>query len=166
AIELADLNLCARSAAGDVHAAEGDDLLEQRALHTAGDDAHLRPALMHAVAVAGGLAAGELEADEDALRMLLTLQQRVAAYELFVALEGDGEADAGLEGIGLVAEFVAEEDQAGLDAHPVARFQADGAQTVRLARLPHRVPHGRRVLRMAEDLVAELAGVSGGAHPP
>ena len=32
---------------------------------------------------------------------------------------------------------------------------------MRLARLPHGIEHGERVLGVAEDLVAELAGVAG-----
>ena len=39
-----------------------------------------------------------------------------------------------------------------------------GARPCGLPGLPHRVPHRQRILRMAEDLVAELAGVAGAAH--
>ena len=109
-----------------------------------------------------GFLALHLQADQRPLRMLLPPQQRLAADEVLVLrVERHGEADAGLERIGLVAELVAGEDQAGLDAHHVERFEAERHQPVRLARLPDGVEHGERVLRMAEDLVAELAGIAG-----
>ena len=56
---------------------------------------------------------------------------------------------------------VAVEDEARLDPQHVQRVQSERRQAVRLACLPHRVPHRRRVLGMAPDLIAQLTGVPG-----
>ena len=110
------------------------------------------------------LVAGELEPDQPHPRAVLAADEGVAADELLVALERDGEADAGLERIDLVVELVVGEDQAGLDAQHVERLEAERRQAARRALPPDRVPDAERVLGMAEDLVAELAGIAGARH--
>ncbi len=84
-----------------------------------------------------------------------------AADEVLLVVERHREADAGLERVDLVVELVAREDQPGLDAQHVERLEPERLEPVRLARGPDRVPHRGPVGRMAEDLVAELAGVAG-----
>ncbi len=62
--------------------------------------------------------------------------------------------------LGVEAELVAVERQAGLEAQRVAGAETDG----RGARRDQRVPQGRRLLRGDEELEAErLAGVAGAA---
>ena len=124
-------------------------------------DADLGPADMDAIALARRLIAVEFQTDELQARMLLAPQHGLAADELLIALERDGEADAGLKGIDLVVELIVGEDQARLDAQHVEGFEAERRKPMRLARLPDRVPDGGRVLGMAEDLVAQLAGIAG-----
>ena len=117
---------------------------------------------MHAVAMADIDIGVDVEPDQFARRVFLAADQRLAADEIVgLGLQRHGEADASLERIGLVGEFIAGEDQPGLDAHHVERRHAHRLQPVRLAGLPHRVEHFFRVARMAQDLVAELAGVAG-----
>ena len=91
---------------------------------------------VHAVAVAGGLVALELEADERALRMRLALDQRVLAEEVVLGVELDREADARLERVDLVVELVAGEDQPRLDPQHVERVEPERLEAVRRARLP------------------------------
>src|SRR3954465_11283485 len=84
AVELADLDLGADLGVLRRHPAQGDVLAQDRASRARGDDADLRAAgrLVDAVAGAGGLVAGELEADEPALRVLAALDQRLLADEV------------------------------------------------------------------------------------
>ena len=104
----------------------------------------------------------DLQPDQLSRRMFLAADQRRAADEIvLLGLQRHGEADAGLERIGLVGKFRAGEDQPRLDAHHVERRHAHRLQAVRLAGFPHRVEHFFRVARVAENLVAELAGVAG-----
>ena len=112
------------------------------------------------VAVPGRLVALELEPDEPALGMRGALDERVLADEVVLAVELDREADAGLERVDLVVELVAGEDQACLDADHVERLEAQRREAVRLTGLPDRVPDRGPVVGVAEDLVAELAGVA------
>ena len=109
---------------------------------------------------AGGLVPFQLEADEHPLRMLTPLRERLLADEVVLLVGGDGEADPRLERVDLVVELVAGEDQPGLDPDHVERLEPERRQPVRLARLQHRVPERRRILGMAEELVAELARVA------
>ena len=116
---------------------------------------------MDAVAVPGRLVALELEPDEHPLRMRAPLEERVAADEVVLLVGRDREADPGLEGVDLVVELVAGEDQARLDPQHVERVEAERRDPVRRTRLHHGVVERGRVLRMAEELVAELARVAG-----
>src|SRR2546423_1654138 len=93
AVDAADLDLGADRGIIHIHAAEGDVLLQERRAAAAGDDADLSPAGMDAGAVADRFLAVDLQADEDALRMLLALGHRLAADEILVALQRHGEAD-------------------------------------------------------------------------
>ena len=106
---------------------ERDRLAQRRAARPAGHDAHAPAADVDLVAVAGGLVALELQPDEPALRVLLALEQRLAADEVLVAGQRDGEADAGLERVDLIVELVAGEDQPGLDPQDVERLEARAA---------------------------------------
>src|SRR5687768_13241036 len=93
--------------------------------------------------------------------MRAALFERPAADEILVATQVDGEPDACLERVDLVVVLVAGGDEAGLDAHHVECVEAERSEAEVAARLPHGVPHRRAVARVAEDLIAELAGVSG-----
>src|SRR3954447_15063839 len=165
AVELADLDLRADLGVLRRHPAQGDVLAQRRAARSRRDDADLRaPArLVDAVAVAGGLVAGELEAHEPALRVLAALDQRLLADEVLRRVEREGEADAGLERVDLVVELVAGEDQPRLDAEHVERVEAERHEPVRRARLHDRVPHGRPVARRSPPLVPRRAAVAGRA---
>ena len=61
-------------------------------------------------------------------------------------------------------ELVVREDQPRLDPHHVQRLQPHRLQPMLLARLPDRVEDRHGILRVAEDLVAEFAGVAGARH--
>src|SRR5262249_15801050 len=126
----------------------------------AGDRADLRAADMNAIALARDLVAVELEPDQPVARMLLAPQDSLAADELLIALERHGEADAGLEGIGLIAELSTGEDEPRLDPEHVQRLQPQGHEPHGRTRLEDRVPDSDRVLGMAEDLVAELTRIA------
>ncbi len=165
AVELADLDLGPRLGVLDRHPAERDVLAQYRAPGAAGDHADLRAADVHAIAVAGDLVAGELEADERALRVRLALDQRLLADEVVAVLvQRDGEPDAGLERVDLVVELIVGEDQRRLDPQHVERREAEGFQPVAGSGLPDRVPDGGSVIWMAPDLEAELAGVARAGH--
>ena len=97
----------------------------------------------------GRLVPLELEPDEHALRMRLPLPERVAADEVLVRVEIDGEADAGLEGVDLVVELVAGEDQPGLDAQDVERLEPE---------------RGQAVLGTGSQIASQTAGPSEGWH--
>src|SRR6516162_6044687 len=116
---------------------------------------------MDAVPLPRRLIAVQLQAHELIAGMLLAAQHRLAADELLIPLERNGEADAGLEGIGLVAELIAREDEPGLDPQHVEGFQAERHQSMWLARFEDRIPDGGGILGMAEDLVAELTRIAG-----
>ena len=96
AVELADLDLGAGLGVLHGHAAQRDVLAQRRAARAGRDHADLRaPAgLVHAVAVAGGLVALELEPDERPLRVRLALDQRRLADEVVLGVERHREADA------------------------------------------------------------------------
>src|SRR3954453_6212574 len=162
AVELADLDLGPDLGELGRHPAESDVLAQRRAARAGRDDADLRPParLVHAVAVARGLGAGELEPDERALRGGLALDERLLADEVLVDVECHREADAGLERVDLVVELVAGEDEARLDAQHVERVEPERHDPVRRAGLHDRVPDGGPVVGVAPDLVAELAAVA------
>ena len=161
AVELPHLDLGAQRGIGDVHAAKGNVLLQDRGAGGAGDRADLGAADMDAIALPRRLIAVELEADELIAGMLLAAEHRLAADELLITLESDGEADARLEGIDLVGELIAGEDEPRLDPQHIQGLEAQRHDALGLARLEDRIPDGGRVLGMAEDLVAQLAGIAG-----
>jgi hypothetical protein len=74
------------------------------------------------------------------------------------------ETNARFERIELIVEFVAGEYEARLDAQHVERQKPHGRQTVRLPRLPHRIPYGAAGIGVTPDLVAEFAGIAGARH--
>ena len=115
---------------------------------------------MHAVTVSGRLVALELEADERPLRMCPPLRQGLLADEVLLLVRRDGEPDAGLERVDLVVELDAGEGKTRLDAEHVERLETEGRQAVRLAGRQDGIPQRRGVLRMAEQLVAQLARVA------
>src|SRR5262249_40666169 len=131
------------------------------AARPARDDAHALAADVDLVTVARGLVALELEPDEDALRVRGPLLERGAADEVVVRLKVHREPDARLEGVDLVVELVAGEDQPRLDAEDVQRLEPEGSQAVVGTGFPDRVPDRRAVRRMAPHLLAEPAGVTG-----
>ena len=136
-----------------------------RAAAAARDDPDALAPRVDEVPVARGLVALELEPDEHALRVRAAFLERGTADEVLVRrLERDREADPRLVGVDLVVELVAGEDEPRLDAHDVERVEAERREAERRARLPDRVPHRGRVVRVAEDLVAELAAVAGARH--
>ena len=165
AVELADLHRGADLGVLDRHAAQGDVLAQYRRDGAAGDHAHLVATGVHAVAVGGGLAPVHLQAHQPSLRVVTALQEGVTADEVvLLGLERHGEADPGLVGVGLVAELVPGEDEAGLDAQHVERGQPHGHQAVGGAGLEDGVPHRGCVRGVAEHFEAELAGVAGARH--
>ena len=109
--------------------------------------------------MAAGLVPFELEPDEHALRMRAPLSQRFAPDKVVLLVGRHREADPGLERIRLVVELVAGEDEARLDPQHVERLQPERHEPRRPARFQHRIPHSGGILRMTEQLVAELAGV-------
>src|SRR5438128_8033311 len=113
---------------------------------------------MDALAVRGRLVSLELEPHQTPLRMLAPLRQRFLPDVVFLLRLRDGEADAGLERIDLVVELRAGEDEPRLDSEHVERLEPERRH---VPRPHHRVPERRRVLRMTEQLVAELASVPG-----
>jgi hypothetical protein len=146
---------------GDIEPGECDGLLQDGRARGAGDNAHLGAADMYAIAVSNGFVTIHFESDELSLRVLAPPQQCLAADEILVlALEWHGETDAGFERIGLIAKFVTGEDETRLDTHHVQRLQAERHQSMRLASLPDGIEYRKRILRMAEDFVAELAGIA------
>src|SRR3954447_25772710 len=115
---------------------------------------------MDAIAVPHALVGIDLQADELVARMRLALDKRRLAYEL-VALCRDREPDPGFERIGLIRKFVASEDEPRFDAEHVECFEPQWPQFICPAGFPDRVENCERVLRMTEDLVAELTRIAG-----
>ena len=68
--------------------------------------------------------------------MGFALDERRLAEEVVLRVEVDREADAGLEGVDLVVELVAREDQPGLDAQHVQRVEAQRREPARARRPP------------------------------
>src|SRR3954447_12371365 len=157
AVELAHLDGRADLGALDGDPAESDVLPQDRRARAARDHTDLGAPDVHAIAVPRGLVALELEPDERALGMRAPLEQSITADEVVLLVGGDGEADAGLEGIDLVVELVAREDQTRLDPQHVERVEPEWRDPVRGPRVHDRVVERGRVLRVAEELVAELA---------
>ena len=88
--------------------------------------------------------------------------QRGAADEVVgFAFERNRESDAGFKGIGLVRELVTRKNQPGFDAHQVQSVKPHREQSVRLPGGHDRIEHRASVARVAPDLVAQLAGVTG-----
>src|SRR5262245_6025227 len=111
AVELADLDARPNIAMGDIDAGKRDGFLQNRRAGGAGDRAHLRAANMDAIAVLDRLLALHFQPDEFLLRVRVPFDERVPADKVVVLrVERHGEADSGLERVGLVAEFRAEED--------------------------------------------------------
>src|SRR5262245_61338092 len=143
AVELADLDFCADCRMSDINASERDVFLEERRADATRHHADLGAPDMHTVAVADSVISVNVEADELVARMLLALDERCLADEVVVfGLERHGEADTGLEWIGLICEFIMEEDEARFDAHHVERLEAERRNAVLLTRLPNRVEEG------------------------
>jgi hypothetical protein len=125
AVELADFEGRAVLGIGDVDPGERDGLREHRRADAAGDDAHLGPADIDRIAVMSRLLPFDLKPDEAPLRCRLAPDQRLLADEVAgLGAERHGEADAGLERVGFIAEFVAGEDEPGLDPQHIERFEA------------------------------------------
>src|SRR5262245_54240378 len=120
---------------------------------------------MDAVAMANRLVALHIKTDQHFLRVGFPPDERLATDKILV-LRGEryGEADPGLERVGLVAEFATGEGEARLDAQHVERVQPKRPQPVRLTYLPDGVEHGERILWMAEDFIAEFTGISSAGH--
>ncbi len=117
---------------------------------------------MHAIAAPHALVAVDLEPDELVAGVLFALGQRCPADEVLVlGLQGNREADAGLEGIRLVGELMVEEDQARLDAQHVERLEPQRRDAVLAAFLPHCVEHAERIFRVTEHFVAEFTRITG-----
>ena len=74
-----------------------------------------------------------------------------------------GEAQPGLEGIDLFAQFVAVERHAGFQAERVAGAEAAGHDAQRLALLDDGLPDGRGDVAAHAQLEAVFAGVAGAA---
>ena len=111
-----------------------------------------------AVAMADRIVRCNVEPHQPVPRVVAPLDQRLAPDEILrLAVERHGEADAGLERIGRIGEFVIGEDQPRLDAHHVERLEAHRREAERLAGGRHRVEHRNRIARVAEDLITELA---------
>ena len=150
AVELADLERRSELRVLHGHPGERDVLLEDRAARAARHDADPLPADVDLVAVARGLVPRELEPDQDPLRMRLPLLERRPADEVVVRPQIDGEADSRLEGVDLVVELVAGEDQARLDAQDVERLEAERREAVLSA--------------PASQIASHTAGPSDGWH--
>src|SRR5262245_9591863 len=165
AVELPDLDLRPQCAMSDIDPGKRDGLFQDRRVGRAGDDAHLRATSVDAVAMANLLVAFHLETDQQFLWVGFPPHERLAT-EKILALRGEryGEADPGLERVGLVAEFVPGEDEARLDAQHVERVEPKRPQPLRLTYLPDGVEHGERILWMAEDFIAEFTGISSAGH--
>src|SRR5919106_6057623 len=110
AVQLADLDLGPGRGVLHRKAGERDVLAQDRRAGRAGHAADLGAADVHAVAGRRRLVPRPLETDEAALRVRLTSEERLAADEVLLVPERDREADAGLERIRLIVEFVAGED--------------------------------------------------------
>ena len=114
-----------------------------------------------AVAVPRHFVARKFEADEHALGIRLAPDERcLAAKIVFLRLERHGEADPGLEGVRLIVELAIRKDQPGLDPKDIEGFQSERTKPVRLACRPHCIPHGLAIVRVTENLEAQLTGVA------
>ena len=87
AVELADLDVSAQLGVLHRHPAEREVLAQRRAAGAAGDHAHPLAADVDLVAMAGGLIALELEADESPLRMGGALGERLLSGEVVLGVE-------------------------------------------------------------------------------
>ena len=117
------------------------------------------------VAGAHQVVADQVQAHQDALRVLLGPDQGIATDEVvLLGLEWNREADAGLEGVRLVAELGTGVDQSGLHAQHVQGLESERREALRFAGLQDGVPYLRRPRRVAEDLEAQLARVAGARH--
>ncbi|MPL84472.1 hypothetical protein SDC9_30437 [bioreactor metagenome] len=164
-VKLADLDRGVGLGMGDVDAGERDPLARAGRVHGRADLAHLRPPDPHAIAVKDRVLALDLEADELARRRLLAPAQRLAPDEIGgLRFQRHGEADAGLERVGLVGEIVAREDQPRLDPAQIEPGKPHRLDAVFGAGAEHRLEDRLAVLRMAEDLVAKLAGIARARH--
>ena len=142
AVELADFDHGADVAMGDIDAGKRDRLLQDWRASGARDYTDLRAADMDAVTVPDRLLAIHLKPDEFFLRVRMPFDERIPADEIVVLrVERHGEADSGLERVGLVAEFVTGEDETRLDAQHVEGLKTEWLQPMRLPRLPDRVEH-------------------------
>ena len=112
--------------------------------------------------MAHGLGAGDVQAHQLVRRSVFAPLQRGAADEIVgFAFERNREANAGFKWIGLVRELVARKNEPGLDAHHIQPVQTHRDQSMRLPGRRDRIEHGAGVARVAPDLVAQLAGVTG-----
>ena len=146
---------------GSIQPAQSNVFPQYGRAGSAGDDTHLRPPYVHAVTMGSGFVACELKPDQFALGVGFSFGQRIAPNKvIFFCFEWHGEADSGFEGIGLITELVAGEDQAGLDTYHVERLQAERRQAVRLASFPHRIPHRGRIRGVTEDFKAQFPGIA------
>ena len=103
-------------------------------------------------------AAGDLDADAAARRLLIARQRGLADEVVLVHL--DRPAKARFKGGNGIVHLMAVEGHGGLQPQRVARAQAAGNQPVVLPRLQERVPQGGRVGIGAVELEAVLAGVA------
>ena len=88
--------------------------------------------------------------------MRTTLYERLLPDEVVLLVRRDGEPDPRLERVDLVVELVAREDEPRLDPEHVERIEPQRREAVRLTGCQHRVPQRAGVLRVTEELVAEL----------
>ena len=99
------------------------------------------------------------------MRVGLAFDQGIAADEVVLfGLDWHGEADARLEGVGLVGELGAGEDEAGLDPEQVECLEPHRDHAPGAARLEDGVPDCRGVVGVAEHLEAQFARVAGARH--
>ena len=112
--------------------------------------------------MAHGLGAGDVQPHQLVRRVVFAPLQRGAADEIVgFALERNREADTGFKRIGLVRKLITRKNQPGFNAHQVQCVQPHRQQSMRLPGGHDRIEHGAGVARVAPDLVAQLAGVTG-----
>ena len=164
-IELAYFDLRSESRVRHVHATQRDDLAQDGRADGGRDLPDLSAPDAHAIARRRNQAVFKIESDQPSGRMRLAPFERVAADEVVnLRLERHREPDSGLERIGLVGELAACEDEPGLDADHVERCEPEGGDAERLARSHDLLEQCPGILRVAEELIAELPGISGAGH--
>ena len=117
AVQFTDFDFCSETGIIYCHPAERDVLPQDRRARAARDNTHLTAAHMNTIAVGRRLVAFQFETHESSLRMVSAAKKSILPDEVvFLALNGYGEADAGLERVNLVVEFVTGKDQPRFNA--------------------------------------------------